>query len=263
MIRVAIVDDHALVRSGLRAFLSDQADLVVTAEGANGTEAVAIACSGVADLMLLDIAMPGANGIDALKRIRQRTPTLPVVVLSGFPETHYATAVMRSGAMGYLNKDCEPQEIIGAIRSVAQKEFAQIFPQTGWVEHDPREIWASQIGVAVEALGRAQIRPQDIGFIRPHQDAVVKLTAYDPSVYGSLKGKVERISADTITDQQGNAFFKVRLRTNQAFLGPADHPLPIIPGMQATVEILTGRKTVLEYMLHPILRARDTALRER
>ena len=120
MIRVAIVDDHALVRSGLRAFLSDQADLVVTAEGANGTEAVAIACSGVADLMLLDIAMPGANGIDALKRIRQRTPTLPVVVLSGFPETHYATAVMRSGAMGYLNKDCEPQEIIGAIRSVAR-----------------------------------------------------------------------------------------------------------------------------------------------
>lgn len=109
----------------------------------------------------------------------------------------------------------------------------------------------------------AQIRPQDIGFIRPDQNATIKITAYDFSIYGGLTGRIENISADTITDQQGNAFFKVRLRTNQAFLGPADHPLPIITGMQATVEILTGRKTVLEYMLHPILRARDSALRER
>ncbi len=109
----------------------------------------------------------------------------------------------------------------------------------------------------------AQIRPQDIGFIRPDQTAMVKITAYDFSIYGGLNARIENISADTITDQQGNAFFKVRLRTTQAFLGPADHPLPIIPGMQASVEILTGRKTVLEYLLHPILRARDTALRER
>ena len=109
----------------------------------------------------------------------------------------------------------------------------------------------------------AQIRPQDIGFIRPDQTAMVKITAYDFSIYGGLNARIENISADTITDQQGNAFFKVRLRTNQAYLGTAERPLPIIPGMQASVEILTGRKTVLEYMLHPILRARDTALRER
>jgi adhesin transport system membrane fusion protein len=109
----------------------------------------------------------------------------------------------------------------------------------------------------------AQIRPQDIGFIRPDQNAMVKITAYDFSISGGLNARIENISADTITDQQGNAFFKVRLRTQQAFLGPADHPLPIIPGMQASVEILTGRKTVLEYLLHPLLRARDTALRER
>lgn len=109
----------------------------------------------------------------------------------------------------------------------------------------------------------AQIRPQDIGFIRPDQTAMVKITAYDFSIYGGLNARIENISADTITDQQGNAFFKVRLRTNQAFLGTAERPLPIIPGMQASVEILTGRKTVLEYLLHPILRARDTALRER
>lgn len=109
----------------------------------------------------------------------------------------------------------------------------------------------------------AQLRPQDIGFIRPDHNAIIKITAYDFARYGALDARIENISADTITDQQGNQFYKVRLRTERAFLQRGDETLPIIPGMQATVEIRTGRKSVLEYLLNPVFRARDNALRER
>jgi membrane fusion protein, adhesin transport system len=118
-------------------------------------------------------------------------------------------------------------------------------------------------------LVEGRIRPQDIGFIRPNQDAVVKLTAYDPSVYGSLKGKVERISADAIVDEKeraqekGETFFRVMIRTDKNYLGSAEKQLPIIPGMVTTVEILTGEKSVLDYLLKPARMLREGALRER
>lgn len=118
-------------------------------------------------------------------------------------------------------------------------------------------------------LVEGRIRPQDIGFIRPNQDAVVKLTAYDPSVYGSLKGKVERISADAIVDEKeraqekGETFYRVMIRTDKNYLGTPDKQLPIIPGMVTTVEILTGEKSVLDYLLKPARMLRESALRER
>lgn len=112
-------------------------------------------------------------------------------------------------------------------------------------------------------LVEANIRPSDIAFIRPGQEARVKITAYDYSIYGSLEGRVEHISADTITNERGESFFIIRVRTEKNYLGSAEHPLEIIPGMTAEVDILTGRKTVLDYLLKPILKARDNALRER
>jgi adhesin transport system membrane fusion protein len=117
-------------------------------------------------------------------------------------------------------------------------------------------------------LVEGRIRPQDIAFIRPQQDAVVKITAYDPSVYGSLKGKVERISADTIAErnekgEMGETYYRVIVRTEKNALGTPEHPLPIIPGMVATVEVLTGSKSVLDYLLKPARLLRDEALRER
>ena len=118
-------------------------------------------------------------------------------------------------------------------------------------------------------LVEGQIRPQDIAFIRPEQPAVVKITAYDPSVYGSLKGKVERISADTIADDKADrgerpeTFYRVVVRTDKNHLGTAENQLPIIPGMVATVEILTGEKSVLDYIVRPVRTLRDEALRER
>lgn len=117
-------------------------------------------------------------------------------------------------------------------------------------------------------LVEGRIRPQDIAFIRPDQEAIVKITAYDPSVYGSLKGKVERISADAIEDkpergEKSEPFYRVIVRTEKNHLGTAERPLPIIPGMVATVEVLTGEKSVLDYLLKPARLLRDEALRER
>ncbi|MHC1943071.1 HlyD family type I secretion periplasmic adaptor subunit [Bradyrhizobium sp. UFLA06-06] len=118
-------------------------------------------------------------------------------------------------------------------------------------------------------LVEGRIRPQDIAFIRPDQDAVVKISAYDSSVYGSLKGKVERISADTIVDDKAEkterqeTFYRVMVRTDKNHLGSEQHPLPIIPGMVTTVEVLTGEKSVLDYIVKPARLLRDEALRER
>src|SRR4051812_19526696 len=116
-------------------------------------------------------------------------------------------------------------------------------------------------------LVEGRIRPQDIAFIRPSQDAVVKISAYDSSVYGSLKGKVERISADTIVDdkektERPETFYRVMVRTEKNHLGTEAKPLPIIPGMVATVEVLTGEKSVLDYLVKPARTLRDDALRE-
>jgi len=118
MIRIAIVDDHSVVRAGLRAFLSEQTGMQVVAEGASGSDAVDIVRRGDADVMLLDLSMPGTGGVDALIAIRTRDRDLPVLVLSGFPEEHYAATLMRQGASGYLNKECDPDEVMTAIRTV-------------------------------------------------------------------------------------------------------------------------------------------------
>jgi adhesin transport system membrane fusion protein len=112
-------------------------------------------------------------------------------------------------------------------------------------------------------LVEAQIRPADIAFLRPGQESMIKIAAYDFSIYGGLGAKVEHISADTIKDEQGENFYRVYLRTAQNTLTHQGNELPIIPGMTATIEILTGKKTVLDYILKPILKARDRALRER
>ena len=112
-------------------------------------------------------------------------------------------------------------------------------------------------------LVEARVLPKDIAFLRPGLPAIVKVTAYDFAIYGGLKGTLEHISADTIQDEKGNAFYLVRVRTDKSFLGDTSKPLPIIPGMMASVDIITGKKSVLDYILKPILRARYTALRER
>ncbi len=118
MIRVALVDDHIFIREGLKQFLSQHIDMRVVAEAANGKEALELARSGDIDVMLMDISMPDQSGVDALASIKARFPELPVLILSGYPELHYATHLLRQGASGYLNKECDPDEVVQAIRTV-------------------------------------------------------------------------------------------------------------------------------------------------
>ena len=110
-------------------------------------------------------------------------------------------------------------------------------------------------------LLEARVLPRDIAFLRPGQKALVKFTAYDYAIYGGLDATLEQISADSVLDEKGNAFFLVRVRTLSSSIGP--QKFPIIPGMVAEVDILTGKKSVLAYLLKPILRAKAKALTER
>jgi membrane fusion protein, adhesin transport system len=112
-------------------------------------------------------------------------------------------------------------------------------------------------------LIEANLGPRDIAFVRPGEKASVKISAYDYLIYGSLVGEVVRIGADTIETQDGGEFFRVIIRTDRSYLGTDKNPLPITPGMIATVDIQTGNKTVLSYLAKPLLRARSEALRER
>lgn len=119
------------------------------------------------------------------------------------------------------------------------------------------EIVPSEDSLLIEA----EIAPKDVAFLHPGLKAVVKLTAYDFSTYGGLEGTLEHISADTQEDKKGNSFYIVRIRTEQSFTNK-DENMPIIPGMTASVDILTGKRTVLDYLLKPIMKAKHTALRE-
>jgi adhesin transport system membrane fusion protein len=110
-------------------------------------------------------------------------------------------------------------------------------------------------------LLEVRVLPRDIGFLHAQQKAQVKFTAYDFSIYGGLEGVVEQINGDTTTDEKGNSFYIVRVRTDRAVVGDKD--LPIIPGMVAEVHILTGKRTVMQYLLKPILRAKENAFTER
>lgn len=109
----------------------------------------------------------------------------------------------------------------------------------------------------------AKIIPSDIGFIRAGQPVKVKVSAYDPQVYGSLDGVLERIGANATADQNGDVFFEVDIKTHKNYVGDETQKLPISPGMQATVEIITGKRTIMNYLLKPLFRAKERAFTER
>ena len=126
MIKVGIVDDHAIVRQGLRQFLSEHVDLRVVGEASNGREAIDLVREQEIDVLLMDLSMPGQSGIDALAMLRAKAPDMGILILSGYPEEHYAINLIRQGASGYLNKECDPKEIAEAIGRPLQKRRASI-----------------------------------------------------------------------------------------------------------------------------------------
>lgn len=112
-------------------------------------------------------------------------------------------------------------------------------------------------------LVEARVRPSDVGFLKVGQPAMVKISAYDFSIYGGLEAEVENITADSITNEKGESFYLVRVRTKKNYLGTEEKPLPIIPGMMASASIKTGSKSLMTYLLKPIFKAKTDALTER
>jgi two-component system, NarL family, invasion response regulator UvrY len=120
MINIGIVDDHAILRSGLRAFFSHHVDLRVVGEGGSGREAIDLVSSTPGlDVLVMDLSMPGQSGAETVAMLRMKAPGLGILILSGYPEEQCATNLLRQGASGYLNKQCEPEEIVRAIRVIA------------------------------------------------------------------------------------------------------------------------------------------------
>ncbi len=119
MIRILVTDDHAIVRKGLKQILSDVRDMAVLGEAATGQEAFQKLRRGAFDVVLLDISLPGQNGLEVLKDMQREWPRLPVLILSMHAEEQYAVRAFKAGAAGYLTKASAPEELIGAIRKVA------------------------------------------------------------------------------------------------------------------------------------------------
>jgi two-component system invasion response regulator UvrY len=120
MLKILIADDHAIVREGLKQILMDVPDMVVAGEAASGNQVLEMVRKERWDLVLLDITMPGRNGLDTLKQLKKEKPDLPVLMLSMYPEDQYAIRTIKAGVSGYLTKESAPKELITAIRKVAQ-----------------------------------------------------------------------------------------------------------------------------------------------
>ncbi|QFT31618.1 HlyD family type I secretion periplasmic adaptor subunit [Roseibium porphyridii] len=195
---------------------------------------------------------------EAKERSRNATSTFVSEARQQLAEARGELAVINESMKGAADR-VRRTELVSPVKGIVNKLNittigAVVQPAADLVEIVPLED---------TLLIEAQIRPKDVAFLHPGQKAQVKITAYDFSVYGGLEGFLERISADTTEDEEGNRFFRVMIRTDKNYLGSDTDPLPIIPGMVASIDILTGEKTVLDYILKPIKKVRDEALRER
>jgi DNA-binding NarL/FixJ family response regulator len=196
MIRIGIVDDHAVVRAGLRQLLAEEVDFRVTAEAANGHEALEIARSDEVDVLVMDLSMPDQSGVDALAAIKARRPDLPVLILSGFPEAHYATTLLRQGASGYLNKECDPDEIATAIRTIARGR---------------RYITAAVAELLADGAAGGQEQP-------PHETLSEReLQVFLRLAKGETVGQIAQgmfLSAKTVSTYRTRVLDKLKLQTN-------------------------------------------------
>jgi membrane fusion protein, adhesin transport system len=180
---------------------------------------------------------------DALARLAQAENELAAL-----------TQAMR-GAEDKVRRTDMTAPVNGVVKSVNITTIGQVVqPGTSAVEIVP---------IDETLLVEAQIRPQDIAFLRPGLDATVKLSAYDSTIYGGLPATLEHIGADSVTTEKGETYYVIRVRTRTATLKYRDRELPIIPGMVADVEVKTGEKTVMQYLLKPMTRMQQQALRER
>ena len=170
-------------------------------------------------------------------------------------ETLAKLNVSSAGGVGLADK-VDKSSLRSPVRGTVKR---LLFNTVGGVVQPGKDI-IEIVPLEEHLLLEAKILPKDIGFLRPGDRALVKFTAYDFSIYGGLEAKLEFIGADSVTDERGNTFYTVRVRTEKSKLGEG---LPIIPGMVAEVDIITGKKSILSYLLKPVLKAKQAAFTER
>jgi len=234
----------------------------------------------LSEVELLRLERQGAELKGDLDASRLAIPRLESLISEAEKKVEDLVATFRNEAQEELNKIKAELSGLTESNTALQDRFARTVvksPVKGLV----KQIKVTTIGGVIQPgmdlleivptddtlLVEARIRPKDIAFLRPGQEAVVKFTAYDYSIYGGLTGTLEHISADTIIDehsQNKDSYYLIRVRTQKRdYRGAENKPLTIIPGMTVTVDILTGQKSVLDYLLKPILKTREVALRER
>ena len=237
----------------------------------------AVAAGAASRVDLLKAKQEAQNFKSEMANARAQLGSAKAALQEAQSKMQETVATFKAEASGELAKQQSDLASVNESKNEAQAKVGRTELKSP-VKGTVKEIKARTIGGVIQPaqdimeivpiedtlLIEAQIRPQDRGFIAPNQKAKVKVTAYDYSIYGGLDAVLEQISADAIENDKKELFFRVRLRTDKNFLvGKQGEQLPIIPGMTATVDILTGNKTVLEYLLKPILKARETALTER
>ena len=204
-------------------------------------------------------------------------PRLDAAVVEARSKQDSYVAKFRNDALGELNQVRAEQDGTAAT-GVALKDRVERAVVRSPVTGTVKAVKITTVGGVVQPgsdlleivplednlLVEARVKPRDIAFLRPGQETLVKITAYDFSIYGGFPAKLENISADSITDEKkGESYYLVRVRTSSAMPSRRDQPLAIIPGMTATVHIHTGEKTFLQYLLKPIIKTKEQAFRER
>ncbi len=195
-VRIAIVDDHEIVRRGFRELLADEAGFEVTLDTPSGSALMEALRNDLCDLVLLDISLPEESGVDILRAIRQRYDNIGVLILSGYPEDRYALPMIRNGADGYLCKDCEKEDLISAIRSVARGQR--------YISSKTAELLAKEVAGEQDAQPHQQLSERELQvFLRLAQGANVSSIA-----------ETLHLSTKTISTYRSRLMEKMGLNSN-------------------------------------------------
>ncbi|MDB2384683.1 HlyD family type I secretion periplasmic adaptor subunit [Endozoicomonas sp.] len=209
---------------------------------------------------LIELSLPKLQAAkeEAVARKNEMLATFREEILDELKETEVILRQLvesQTGMQDQVDRTLVRAPLTGIIKKIHVNTIGGIF-QPGM---DMMEIVPIEDSLLVEV----NINPKDIGFLRKGMKAIVKLTAYDFAIYGGMEGKVEHISADTTKNEEGESFYIVRVRTNKSYLGNNKKKMEIMSGMQTNVDIITGHKTLAQYLLKPLLRAKMNALTER
>lgn len=223
-----------------------------------GLEQKVVELKGQIDMLAASIPKAKAAAVEAKQRLASREAEQQTGIAQEIAKRRLELTSLRETISAGGDRVTRTE-----LRSPVRGTVKQIYINTLGGVVKPGEPIMDIVPLDDTLLVEARVTPKDVAFLRPGQDVMVKVSAYDFAIYGGLEGKLESISADTIEDKRGDFHYLVKVRTQKNAINHNNEILPIIPGMMVTADILIGKKTVLDYLLKPILKAKQNALRER